>query len=184
MTLLFHRIRAYQPVLPTPGSSSPSFLRKKQPYYTPKQGALWRNQGLGEAQRQGACLTFMLSTLMRRWTWNSAPTWMTLGTQYSSMLLNCAGGEDGWLVPSTCVLRAGGFPGIKGPSPPWCRAGPWEESSLKSDCFCPSPLPPYKRQSALGTRYFPRDSVPRGSAGSQPHPIQGALHRAGQTPQL
>lgn len=35
----------------------------------------------------------MLSTSMRRWTWNSAPTWMTLGTQYSSMLLNWAGGR-------------------------------------------------------------------------------------------
>ena len=44
----------------------------------------------------------MPATSMRVLTWKWAPTWMTLGTQYSSMLLNCGRHER------TCVHSGGG----------------------------------------------------------------------------
>lgn len=101
----------------TPGSSSSLLPEEVGAAAIPQSRGFWRSQGLGEVQRQGACLTFMPSTSMRRWTWNSAPTWMTLGTQYSSMLLNWEGGR-GWVGAQHRLLRAGGFPGIWGPSLP------------------------------------------------------------------
>lgn len=95
----------------------------------------------------------MPSTSMRRWTWNSEPTWMTLGTQYSSMLLNWEG-RTGWVGAQHCLLRAVGFPGVWGTPLPRAELV-LGENPLKLDCFCPSPLPTCKGEAA------PRAAMPR-----------------------
>lgn len=54
----------------------------------------------------GVLLTFIPATSMRVLTWKWAPTWITLGTQYSSMLLNCGDKQECELLQD----RAAGFP--------------------------------------------------------------------------